>query len=319
MKIPKYRLHRGGGRNLAAVTINGKRIYLGKFGSEESKKEYNRLVSQWLDANREALPPAPPGHLTVAELLVAYWHHAERHYRKCGEPVKGQLATIKVAFGPLRRRYGETRAADFGKQELKQVRRDMIDARCSKCKGAGKCTNKNGTKNPTSDNCPDKKGTETPCRRCNATGKRPWTREFINKAVGVVRQAFRWACEEDMIPDAVWHALTVIKPLEKGRDGVRPDPEPIGPVSQDAVEKTLAFLNQIVADMVRVQRYALMRPCEVRGMRACDIDRSGRLPDGECLLGVWVYLVSEKFNKLAHKQIERVVILGPKAQAVLAP
>ncbi len=38
VRPPKYRLHKGSGQ--ALVQINGKRIYLGKFGTEESKEEY---------------------------------------------------------------------------------------------------------------------------------------------------------------------------------------------------------------------------------------------------------------------------------------
>ena len=37
-RTPKYRLHKGSGQ--ALVQINGERIYLGKYGAEESKEKY---------------------------------------------------------------------------------------------------------------------------------------------------------------------------------------------------------------------------------------------------------------------------------------
>jgi len=39
---PKYRLHKGSGQ--ALVQLNGERTYLGKYGSEDSKEAYRRLV-----------------------------------------------------------------------------------------------------------------------------------------------------------------------------------------------------------------------------------------------------------------------------------
>ena len=42
--ILKYRLHRASG--LALVEIHGRRIYLGKYNSPESRERYRRLISQ---------------------------------------------------------------------------------------------------------------------------------------------------------------------------------------------------------------------------------------------------------------------------------
>ena len=45
MHTPKYRLHRSTGQ--AVVTLNGRDLYLGKYGSTESKIEYDRLIAEW--------------------------------------------------------------------------------------------------------------------------------------------------------------------------------------------------------------------------------------------------------------------------------
>ena len=42
---PKYRHHKA--RNLAVVRIDGKDYYLGRYGSEESRTKYHRLLADW--------------------------------------------------------------------------------------------------------------------------------------------------------------------------------------------------------------------------------------------------------------------------------
>ena len=45
---PKFRLHRASGR--AVVTLDGKVIYMGKWQSKSSHREYDRVVGEWLAA-----------------------------------------------------------------------------------------------------------------------------------------------------------------------------------------------------------------------------------------------------------------------------
>jgi len=45
-EIPSYRLHKA--RGLAVVTLNGRDVYLGPYGSVESKAAYDRTVAEWL-------------------------------------------------------------------------------------------------------------------------------------------------------------------------------------------------------------------------------------------------------------------------------
>lgn len=79
-KPPSYRLHRSDGR--AVVTIDGRDIYLGRHGSPESKAEYDRLIAEWLTNGRRLTIPgahAPPD-VTIDEVILAFWRHAEKHY-----------------------------------------------------------------------------------------------------------------------------------------------------------------------------------------------------------------------------------------------
>lgn len=66
VRIPKYRLHKASGK--AVVTLNGRDIYLGEYGSEASQAEYNRLLAEW-QLNGRATPQSREDELTIDELI----------------------------------------------------------------------------------------------------------------------------------------------------------------------------------------------------------------------------------------------------------
>src|SRR4051794_13686603 len=117
-RTPSYRHHKP--TNQAVVTLNGRDIYLGIYGSPKSRAEYDRLIAEWLTNGRTFLGGRPDG-LTVNEILLAYLRHAEGYYRKDGKPTR-ELENIKLALRPLRRLYGHTFASKFGPLALKAVR-----------------------------------------------------------------------------------------------------------------------------------------------------------------------------------------------------
>ncbi len=127
-RTPSYRHHRPTGQ--AVVTLGGRDFYLGKFGSAESRAEYDRLVAEWLASGRALAPPTPgvdTAAPTVAELILAYVRFAGGYYLKDGAPTS-EVANIKNALRPLRRLYAHTGAKDFGPLALKAVRQALIEA-----------------------------------------------------------------------------------------------------------------------------------------------------------------------------------------------
>ncbi len=44
-RVPSYRRHKPSGQ--AVVTLNGRDIYLGNWGTKAGKAEYERLIGQW--------------------------------------------------------------------------------------------------------------------------------------------------------------------------------------------------------------------------------------------------------------------------------
>jgi hypothetical protein len=68
------------------------------------------------------------GDLTVAELCVAYWRWAKRHYRvKPGEP-RGLVERARLALRALRQDYGHTLAEDFGPLALRSLQRQLAES-----------------------------------------------------------------------------------------------------------------------------------------------------------------------------------------------
>jgi integrase len=144
-----------------------------------------------------------------------------------------------------------------------------------------------------------------------------WSRGFINSCVGCLKAMFDWGTPK-LVPPAVAHELRTFKPLRKNAPGVK-ETRKIRPVPLDHVNRTLPHLPPVVADMVRVQLLADMRPIEVCHLRRRDINFAGFVEDVGRFPGVWAYEVSDDGNKLAHRDLRRVVLFGPQAMKVLKP
>src|SRR5262249_46488594 len=132
---PSYRRHKTSGQAIVTLTDpSGQRrdVYLGTHGTAQSRKEYARVISEWEAAGR-CLPPdsavdIAKSDLSINELCLAYWRHAERYYVKDGKRTSETYA-IKQALRYVRQLYGHTPARDFGPLALKAVRQKLIEHR----------------------------------------------------------------------------------------------------------------------------------------------------------------------------------------------
>lgn len=120
---PKYSLHKASGR--AVVTIDGKDIYLGLWGSVASKKEYDRQIRQW-KLNGRRLPGTCD--ICIAEMIERYIDFADEFYRKDGAPTSEGLV-CKLPLAVLNRLYGDTPAQNFGPLAFDTVIDEMIAKR----------------------------------------------------------------------------------------------------------------------------------------------------------------------------------------------
>ncbi len=221
-------------KNLAVVRLDGRDVYLGRYGSPESWEKYHRLIAKRLSqvpsskASPPTSPPAPAD-WTINQLLVAYRKFAQTYYVKDGEPTK-ELTEMKHAARPLRKLYGSSPASEFGPLALKAVRAHMID-------------------------------------------ELGLSRGVINNRINRIKRIFKWAVSEELVPAAVYQGLRTVDGLRYGRTTAR-ETEPVRPVAWDWVEPILTHTSRQVAAMIQVQWLTGMRPCEVVMMRACDIDTS---------------------------------------------
>ncbi len=121
---PRYRLHKRSAQ--AVVTLSGKDIYLGRYGTPESADRYRAAVNEWVARGRRpAEPEAPP--LSVAELALEYLKWATGYYRDHhGQTNEKELWNIKRAFRPLRESFAKTAARDFGPRKLELVQQRLI-------------------------------------------------------------------------------------------------------------------------------------------------------------------------------------------------
>jgi integrase len=289
-KIPSYRLHKPTG--LAVVRLDGRDIYLGEHGSEASHEAYHRAVAEWLAAGkhqgRAVANEAPAVDLSVNQLILAFWQHAERHYGKPDGTPTGELGNLRDALRPLRKLYGHTPARDFGPLALRAVRADMV-------------------KQPVVKRL---KVTDP------ATGKARWeervirnglARGVVNARINRIRRVFKWAVSMELVPPSVLHALQAVPGLQRGRREAR-ETEDVAPALVEHVNATLPHLPPPVGAMAELQLLAAMRAGEVMAMRAIDLNTSGP---------VWVYRPACHKNLLRGK--DRVIFLGPKAQQVIKP
>jgi integrase len=276
----------------ARIVLDGQTRYLGLFDSPESHVEYRRLITQHLGLATGGITPLDTTSLfgcpTVADVITGFTGWSAAHCRPA------QQSRVRVALAPVMRRFSDLPAASFTPKRMEEIREDIEGPMpCGYCRERGKTPK-----------------TKNPCPRCAGQGKRLWSRKFIDHALATIKQAWDWAATEDLIAG---HGLRSWKLRGAKRRRAR-----VLPVKLAMFEATLPFCRKNIADMLRVQHLAGMRPCEVIGIRRCDLSMDGTVADSCQFRGLWAYDVPDRWNKNAHHDQARVVFFGPLAQAILA-
>jgi integrase len=130
-------------------------------------------------------------------------------------------------------------------------------------------------------------------------------RNEVNKRIGKIKRAFKWAVSEELIPPSVHHGLQAVSGLRRGRADIR-ESEPVRPVPEAFVEAVRPHVSRQIWAMIQLQSLTGMRPGEVVAIRTIDIDTSGR---------VWSYTPAS--HKTEHHGKRRVIHFGPRAQECL--
>lgn len=275
-KLPTYRKHPN---NQAFIEHCGKRTYLGVYDSPESRERYARAIAQILAGGPGAVVIKPKERPKIATLVVAYLDHAVRYYSKDGKPTKEYLG-MEAALGKLAYFFGMTEAHAFGPAKLVEFQQCLIGSTYKYIAGRGK----------------DQIEIE-----------QQYSRPYINKIVGRVKRFFRWCCKSELIPPEHYHKLECVEPLMAGRCQA-PEPPDVQPVPRAVVEKTIPYMQPMIAAMVQLQMFCGMRPAEICAMRGQDIEKHD---------DIWVYAVPE--HKTAWRGMSLVKAIPAVAQRILQP
>lgn len=292
LKPPSYRLHKSSGH--ARVTINGEEVYLGKFGSEESRQKYAKLIAELsvgaVIEHGERVTVAD--NISVAELVLAYLKHCRTYYLKDGR-LTDEFACIKSAVRDLVELYGNTLVnpvlgpngqvvkgkEGFGPVALKAVRQRMIEPREKKIGRTGK------------------------------TMQIQWARRFINMSIGRIRRMFKWGVENELVSPEVLMKLQAVAPLMESRSEAR-EHSPRHPVSEESIERVKKLVPERTRDLIDLWLLTGARPGELVKLTGEMIDRETYKADG-----VWTAEISD--HKMAYKKTRRILVFGPKAQLIL--
>lgn len=139
--------------------------------------------------------------------------------------------------------------------------------------------------------------------------RRPWSRRYVNQQVQRIRRIFKWGVAHEFVPASVHQALCTMEPLKRGRSTARENPK-VAPAPPQMVEAVLPHLSKPVRALVELQLLTGARAGELLGLRACDLEIDDKA-------GVWSYRPYR--HKNTHREHERVIYVGPKAQEVLRP
>ena len=128
MKRPP-KLSRNKYRNFAYITVNGKQIYLGKWGSPEAQAAYDRVLLNWVKTNGEKKKNDPHKGYTVTEIAVAF----VADYRE--RPVKSDsdLQTFTRIVDRLGSLFPGHPADNFGIRDLETLRDSFREKGHEKC------------------------------------------------------------------------------------------------------------------------------------------------------------------------------------------
>jgi integrase len=227
-KTPSYCHHKGSGQ--AYVTLNNRPIYLGAYGSPESRQKYDRVVGEFLAAGRttpaDVKQQDTPSGRTVATIVLAFWTHAQSYYKLPDGSPSSELDAFKMALRPLRKLYGDTPAAEFGPVKLKTMQEHMV--------GLG------------------------------------WARKTINRQSLRIRHVFKWAAGNELIPASVYHGLLTVPGLRAGRTKARETAPvtPVAESAIEAIRPYLSTTIANMIDLqlltgMRPGELVIMRTCDI--------------------------------------------------------
>ena len=231
--IPKLRRDKGRG----FVELDGKRIYLGTFGANETRDKYEQLIGDWL-SNGRTLPASTSATIssrdsgyTIGDLISQYLKYCESYYQSPDGVVTSQLNVIENSLAPLSD-YKHLPCDTFSPIALRTIRDKCIASSLA--------------------------------------------RTTINKYVGTICKAFKWGCGHSMVLPETYQGLLCVESLRKGRSEAR-ETEKVIPAPVDSIFLLEPYVSKPVWALLQLQLYCGARSGELCGLRGCDINTSGEV------------------------------------------
>jgi integrase len=134
--VPKYLLHKSSGQAYTyhrLIATPDHRIYLGKYGSPESRAKYQEIL-RWIEAAGGNDPPALPRSQTPSlnELALEYDQFAKAKYRATDGSLSKEYGGMWGALGYLLQLHGSRFASEVGPKLLKDLQRWMVSQNYSR-------------------------------------------------------------------------------------------------------------------------------------------------------------------------------------------
>ena len=312
---PSYRLHKASGQ--AVVTLAGKTIYLGKFDSPASRKQYSRVLADFKKSNKlvanvpKSKIPSYRLHKSSGQALVTLnyrdyylgvhgspeskqeYDRLIAEYLSCQRSNTFGVVPSEISLNELLVAFQEHTRSYYGVgAESEWHRFKPLVKRMRELYGADPATKFGAVQYKT-------------VRQYLLD--QTLSRTYINSQMKRVRRIFRWGAAEELVPPSIQQLLSLIAPLKQGRSTAR-ETEPIKPVTQAAIDATLPYLNPVAQAMVKFQALVGCRPGEVCLIMPSMVDRSA---------DVWEIHIEK--HKTQWRGKKRTLYVGPKAQEILQP
>ncbi len=230
------------GDRYAYTRVDGRMVSLGRYGTDESYEQYERVVAEWeaAEAERAVLDRQ---HLTVAELGEKYLEH-ELARADAGLIDRQTYRAARYAAEAMIADHAGMPVARFGPRSLKAIQRRLVVTPCRVTAG----------------------------RHAGDDAPPNLSRAEINRRVNGIRRMFRWAVSEELVPAAVLASLEAVSGL---RAGEARDNPPRTAVEPETVRATIGRLradgHHGLAGVLELIRWTGCRPDEVCGLIAGDV------------------------------------------------
>ncbi len=147
-----------------------------------------------------------------------------------------------------------------------------------------------------------------------------WCRRVVNRMTTRVKTMWHWAVLEELGTEAQEATLYRVRGLAEGEHGVRETAD-VPPVPEADLATVLPHLSPIPRLLVDALLLTGARPSELLRLTPADLNRSGSVEvmrSYHVPLGA-IWCAQPTRHKTAHKGHRRVVLLGPRLQALLLP